>query len=117
MEQRNLKTMIEASGLSQSAFGKVYGYSVFQISNYLMGRSEVPRDLVNKLASAIEVTPEDFCKKDLTKTIKNMVIVIKDGPEENAALAAKDAVIRQQQELIDSLKALVDAQRQLLEVK
>lgn len=105
MEKKNLKAVIEASGLSQRAFGAAFGYSLFQISNYVMGRSEVPIDLVYKLAEAIHVSPGDFKTKDLTDKINNMVIVIKGGPEESTAIAEKDAVIRLQQELIESLKA------------
>jgi len=104
--------MLEVTGLSDEKFGKAFDYSKYQIFNYRTGKTKVPDDLVYKLAKAIEVSPEDFASKDLSKQIKSMILVVNSNelPENDE----KDAIIKQQADLIESLKEVIQLQKQLL---
>lgn len=104
--------MLEVTGLSDEKFGKAFDCSKYQIFNYRTGKSKVPDDLVYKLAKAIEVSPEDFVSKDLSKQIKSMILVVNSNelPENDD----KEVIIKQQAELIESLKEVIQLQKQLL---
>ena len=119
MESENLNHIIELSGLSNAAFGKAFGYTKDQIYQYRTGRvKNIPGELIQRICKELDITPLEFRTKDISKTKKNMVVIVNELPDNyETVITDKEVIIKQQNEMIERLKEIITLQKQLLENK
>lgn len=120
MEVDNMNAILKTTRMTVPELAQAFGMSTWQIYNIKQGKTPMPSELIVKLADLVRVSPSEFKSKDLSKLIKNMVIVINRLPEEEkeeAIAKLREQVAQLQASLTEAHQMVIRLQSQLLEKK